>query len=151
MHQSNLIFYTLMYKPNLKKRILATVIDYGLYLLVFYAYILFLGHENEEGGQSVEGLLALPLILLWVVYFVILEAINGATLGHQIFQLKVLTLQRTNIGISHSLKRHLLDCIDILFYGIPAIIAINVSDKHQRLGDMLANTIVVDLTAPEQI
>lgn len=140
-----------MYKPNLKKRILATVIDYGLYLLVFYAYILFFGHENEEGGQSVEGLLTLPLFLLWFLYFVVLEAINGATLGYQIFQLKVLTTERSTIGFSHAFKRHLLDCIDILFYGIPAIIAIKSSDKHQRIGDMLANTIVVDLSDPEQI
>jgi uncharacterized RDD family membrane protein YckC len=145
------IFPAFKYKPNFKKRIFATLFDYGLYLLVFYAYILFFGHENEDGSQSVEGMLALPLLIFWFIYFVVLEAINGATPGHQIFQLKVLTLHRTNISLSHSLKRHLLDIVDILFYGIPAIIAIKSSDKHQRLGDMLANTIVVDISDPEQI
>jgi uncharacterized RDD family membrane protein YckC len=44
----------------------------------------------------------------------------------------------------------LLDPIDILFYGIPAIIAIKNSDKHQRLGDMWAKTIVVDIKDAEQ-
>ncbi len=35
-------------------------------------------------------------------------------------------------------------------YGIPAIIVINNSEKHQRLGDMWANTIVVDINDPQQ-
>jgi uncharacterized RDD family membrane protein YckC len=56
----------------------------------------------------------------------------------------VLTIDRKEIEWTQALKRHLLDPIDILLYGIPAIIAIRNSDKHQRLGDMWANTIVVD-------
>ncbi len=44
----------------------------------------------------------------------------------------------------------MLDLIDIMFYGIPAIIAIKNSDKHQRIIDMWAETFVVDTTDPEQ-
>jgi hypothetical protein len=43
-----------------------------------------------------------------------------------------------------------LDPIDILFYGIPAIIAIKNSDKHQTLDGMWAKTIVVDPKDTEQ-
>ena len=43
-----------------------------------------------------------------------------------------------------------LDPIDILIYGIPAIIAIKNSDKNQRIGDMWAKTIVVDMDDEEQ-
>ena len=42
------------------------------------------------------------------------------------------------------------DPIDILMYGISAIIVIHNSDKHQRTGDMWAKTIVVDTNDPEQ-
>jgi len=138
------------FKTNLKKRIFATILDYGLYLLTFYVYLMFFGHENEEGGQTVSGLLALPIFIAWFVYFVVIEAFHGATLGHLGFNLKVLTLNRKDIEFNHALKRHLLDPIDILLYGIPAIIAIKNSDKHQRIGDMWAKTIVVDMTDPEQ-
>ena len=45
---------------------------------------------------------------------------------------------------------HLLDPIYILFYGIPSITAINNSDKHQRLVDTWAKTIVADKKDKEQ-
>lgn len=78
-----------------------------------------------------------------------IEAYYGATLGHQGFYLRVLSLNRKNIGFKQALKRHLLDLIDF-FYGIPAIIVIKNSDRHQRIGDLWARTIVVDMTDPEQ-
>lgn len=141
---------TFKFKTNLRKRIYATLLDYGLYLLVFYVYVMFFGHDNDEGGQTVSGLLALPIFIAWFIYFVVIEAFYGATLGHQGFNLKVLTLNRKDIEFIQALKRHLLDPIDIFLYGIPAIIAIKNSDKHQRIGDMWAKTFVVDTTDPEQ-
>lgn len=141
---------SLKFKTNIRKRILATLIDYGLYLLAFYLYVMQFGHENDEGGKTVSGLLTLPIFFAWYIYFVIIEAAYGATLGHQGFNLKVLTINRRSISLTHALKRHLLDAIDILFYGIPAIIAIKNSDKHQRIGDMWAKTFIVDTTDPEQ-
>lgn len=141
---------TFKFKTNLKKRIYATLLDYGLYIFLLYNYVMFFGHENDEGGQTVEGLLALPIFIAWFVYFVVIEALYGATFGHQSFNLKVQTLNRKDIAFNQALKRRLLDPIDILFYGIPAIIAIKNSDKHQRIGDMWAKTIVIDTTDPEQ-
>ncbi|HEY0666827.1 MAG TPA: RDD family protein [Sphingobacteriaceae bacterium] len=138
------------FKPNLQKRILATLLDYGIYFLVFYIYVNFLGHANDEGGKTVDGLLFLPLPITWFCYFIIVESIYGATLGYQAFNLKVVAVNRKLISFRQTLKRHLLDPIDIFFYGIPAIIAIKNSEKHQRIGDMWANTIVIDLTDPEQ-
>ena len=138
------------YKTNLKKRILATLLDYSLFLIPTYLYIMYFGQDNEEGRKTVTGLMALPIPIGWVIYFVVLEACYGATLAHQGLNLKVLTVERKNIGWTQALKRHLLDPIDILFYGIPAIIAIKNSDKHQRLGDMWAKTIVVDTKDAEQ-
>lgn len=141
---------TFKYKANLKRRIYATIIDYGFYFLFFYAYVSFFGHENNEGAKTVNGFLALPIFIVWFIYFVIIEALNGATFGHQIFDLKVLRLNRKEVEFPQALKRHLLDSIDIFFYGIPAIIAIKNSDKHQRIGDMWANTFIVNTKDPEQ-
>lgn len=64
--------------------------------------------------------------------------------------LQVVTLNRKRIGWKEAAKRHLLDPIDIALYGIPGIIAIKNSDKKQRIGDMWAGTIVVNLKDPEQ-
>ena len=141
---------TFKYKTNLKKRIIATLIDYALFLIPTYIYIMYFGQDNNEGGRTVNGIMTLPILIAWIIYFVVIEACYGATLAHQGLYLKVFTVDRKEIEWTQALKRHLLDPIDILFYGIPAIIAIKNSDKHQRLGDMWANTIVIDTKDAEQ-
>lgn len=138
------------FKTNLKKKIIATLLDYSLVLIPTFMYIMYFGHDNGEGGKTVDGLMALPIPMLWFLYFVVVEAMYGATFAHQAFYLKVTTLDRKEIELIQALKRHLLDPIDILFWGIPGIIAIKNTDKHQRLGDLWAKTIVVDTKDPEQ-
>ena len=131
-------------------RILATIIDYGFYLLLFTSYVLYFGHKNSEGGETVEGLAALPLPLFWFLYFIIFESLFDATPGHLLLHLKVLTIERKRISFGQAFKRHIMDFFDVFFYGIPAIIAIRNTEKHQRIGDLWAKTIVVDTTDTEQ-
>lgn len=138
------------YKSNLKKRIIATFLDYALFLIPTYIYVLYFGKINSQGGKTVSGLMALPIPVAWTLYFVVVEACYGATLAHQGLTLKVITIDRKQIDWTQALKRHLLDPIDLLLYGIPAIVAIKNSDKHQRLGDMWAKTVVVDMNDEEQ-
>ena len=147
MNQANNNFKV---KPNLKKRILATLLDYGLFLLGIIVYISYFGEPNNDGGMGVEGLKTLPIIITWFLYFVVIESVNGATLGHNMMSLEVLTINRKPISFTHAIKRHLLDPIDLSFCGITAIIAIKNSDNHQRIGDMWAKTIVVDMNDEEQ-
>lgn len=137
-------------KANLKKRIFATILDYSLIFVSTFTYIIFFGAENENGKMEVTGFKTLVIPIVWFIYFVVIEAEYGATLGHNSFNLKVMTLDKKDIDFTHALKRHLLDPIDILFYGIPAFIAVKYSVRHQRLGDMWAQTIVVDTLDPEQ-
>ena len=139
-----------IYKTNLKKRIIATILDYAVITIPTYLYVMYFGHDNDEGGKTVSGLLAFPIPTAWFLYFVVIEAVCGATLAHQGLNLKVLTLERGEIDFVHAFKRHLLDPIDIFCWGIPAIITIRNTDKHQRLGDLWAKTIVVDTKDSDQ-
>ena len=132
-------------KPNLLKRSLATIIDYGFFYLVIFTYIAYFGEPNNAGGYSIEGIPALVVPIVWFAYFVVIEAVNGATIGHQLFNLSVKTLDNQAISLMHSLKRHLLDPVEILMFGIPALIAIKNSDNNQRIGDMWAKTVIIDL------
>ena len=93
-----------IFKSNLKKRILATILDYGLFFLIFYVYLMYFGKPNNEGGYTVNGFAAIPIPIIWFCYFVLIEATMGATVGH----------------------------------------------KHQRIEDMVAQTIVIDLKDFEQ-
>ena len=113
-------------------------------------YIKYFG-EPSETGHSVHGLMSLPLILIWIIYFPVIETFFGATAAHLLFDLRVVTVERQKVTFSQSIKRHLVDPIDYIIYGIPAFITIKYTERHQRIGDLLAGTIVIDVSDPEQV
>jgi uncharacterized RDD family membrane protein YckC len=131
------------YKPYIKLRIIATLIDYVIYLILFYVYLICMGSETETDTNMVEGWAAMPLFFLWFLYFVGLETINKATPGHDICKLTVVKGNGEPISFGDAFKRRIIDFVDIGIYGIPALICISKTPKHQRLGDLLADTVVV--------
>jgi len=134
-----------MHKKLLGKRTIATAVDYLLVLSVTYCYILYFGEQRGD-ATVVTGIKTLPIFLLWFVYFVVIETLIGGTLMHKGLGLKIVNLHFGKVTFIQSFKRHLIDIIDFFFLGIVAYIAISNSDKHQRIGDMWAKTIVVDDT-----
>ena len=65
-------------------------------------------------------------------------------MGHMIMQLKVVSLNGSAISFGQSLKRRILDGIELFAtFGIVAFITVKNSEKHQRVGDLWAKTIVV--------
>ena len=130
-------------KRYLSKRIIATIIDYGIYYLFFFIFIGFFGENNGDGGKHVTGLLSLVPILVWFIYFVLFEATFYATLGHQLFELEVRNIDGSKIDFTQALRRRLLDFIDICMFGIPAIVAIKNTVHNQRLGDLWAKTKII--------
>jgi len=136
-------FRRVEYNRYVKLRIIATLIDYGIYLLLVVIYLYCFGTKNDDGNMEVQGSLTLPIFLFWFLYFIGTEAINQATPGHDICKLIVVKSQGDKISFSDAFKRRIVDPIDILFYGIPALICICNTPKYQRLGDLLADTVVV--------
>jgi uncharacterized RDD family membrane protein YckC len=135
-------------------RILATLIDYGIYFILLYIYVSAFGDAKSEGGSEVTGWPVLLVPTFWFVYFVVLEAFNGATPGHDICKLTVLKTNAEKLTLGDAFKRRIIDLIDIFFYGIPALICICNTPKFQRLGDLFAGTVVVkktDITVTEVV
>ena len=109
-----------------------------------YFYVFIFGSNNDEGVYSVSGIKALPVVLFWVLYFCVIESSLNATLGNYLVNLKPVDLKtENNVTFKQSLLRHLVDPIDMFFFGIVAIIIIKNSDESQRLGDLLAKTKVI--------
>ena len=133
-------------KTNLGKRFLAGLIDYSIIFTFFYVFVYSFGQPNNEGGYSVNGILALVPVLFWFAYTVLLEVLFDATLGNSIMGLKPKSLIKNNgeLSFSQSLKRHLLDPIDMFPFGLIGIMTIKNIDRNQRLGDIWAKTIVTD-------
>ena len=76
-----------------------------------------------------------------------LESGLGATIGNSLVGLKAIPKNGTNrkLTFSESFKRHLLDPIDMFFFGLVAIITIKNTEMNQRIGDLGAKTIVVSI------
>ncbi|NQX81106.1 MAG: RDD family protein [Flavobacteriaceae bacterium] len=139
---------------NFRNRILAGFIDYFIICTFFMVYVYTFGEPNDEGGYSVNGLPALVPVLFWGIMTVGIEQWLGATLGNLLVGLKPVSISKSSdnstfsrtgkkLSFGQSLKRHLLDPIDMSFFGLIGIITIKNTDKNQRLGDIWGNTIVV--------
>ena len=112
-------------------------------MLLEALYIFSAGDENEFGGYHVQGLRAMFMPVLWLLYFPVCESIFGQTIGKKAFDLRLTDLNGNTPSIAHTFLRRVLDFFEIMFFGIPAVLVINHSEKNQRIGDMMASTTVV--------
>ena len=122
-----------------RRRILAAIVDNILaFVFAFLAISLF--------ASNYEAANALVLCSAYLLYFLIFEAVWARTPGKMFTGLKVCRLDGRDFGLKEALIRTLLRLIDtnpLLAGGLPAGLAIMFTKKRQRLGDLLAGTIVV--------
>ena len=91
-----------------------------------------------------DAIVSGPATAIFLFYFIHLEAIYGQTVGKKITGIVVVTEGGDAIGYSASLIRTLLRVIDALpvFYIVGGI-AIFLTERRQRIGDLAASTVVV--------
>jgi uncharacterized RDD family membrane protein YckC len=131
-----------------KQRAIAFIIDYTIYFTIVYLYIDLFGIEEvDENGnikKVVKDLLVLPLILIWFILLPILEGSMNQTFGKKSVGIMVISTDRKDeFGIIKAIKRRCLDWIELNFFGIVAYFVSKNSPMHQRIGDILAKTVVV--------
>lgn len=133
-------------------RFIAILIDY----LIWGAAIFILGilgaiilpALHVFGGISAAwavGIVFLIVFLFQWGYFTLFEALsNGRTPGKRAAHIRVIHRSGRPIGFVESLARNLVRFVDYLpsFYAV-GLVAIFFSRQNQRLGDMVAGTIVV--------
>lgn len=121
---------------GLGPRILAGIID----IIIMFLIIIPL---TFVAGQSMGAQIGVSLI--GIVYFIVMEALKGATVGKMAMGLRVVkAADGSAISWGESIIRNLLRIIDSLpaFY-ILGMIVIAVTQKKQRVGDLAAGTLVV--------
>jgi uncharacterized RDD family membrane protein YckC len=133
-------------------RFIAAIVDSlvlgsALILLIFLAaYIIpALGALGEKAASWGVGILLLIVFLLFWGYFALSEAFgNGRTLGKRVARIRVIHQSGRGINFVEALARNLVRFIDYLpgFYGV-GVVAMFMSKRSQRLGDMVAGTLVV--------
>jgi uncharacterized RDD family membrane protein YckC len=133
-------------------RFIAVLIDYLIYgvflaLLIFLAVLIIpaLHMFSRVSANWAIGIFFLILFVIHWGYFSLFEAFDdGRTPGKRAAKIRVIHQSGRGISFLESLARNLVRFIDYLpsFYAL-GIVAIFSSKRHQRLGDMVAGTLVV--------
>jgi uncharacterized RDD family membrane protein YckC len=134
-------------------RFIAAVIDALLELVTLgaLAALVFPTNGFGLGANAAEAAFVVALFAVFWGYDVAFEVLaGGRTLGKRWSGLRVIREGGQPIGFLASTTRNLLRIVDWLPSGyLIGIIAILVSGKNQRLGDIVAGTIVVrELPSP---
>ncbi len=134
-------------KNVLGRRMVGAIIDVLLVLLVT-SWLFYLSYQVglfELGFISYIFTASLFTVLLFSYTF-LAEGWIGQTLGKIITRIKVVRKDGESCSYKASLLRNLLRIFpDGLFFYIVGFISIIFSEKYQRLGDHLADTVVVKI------
>ena len=133
-------------------RFIAILIDYlvqfGAFVVLILVMMLFLPSIQKFEAASAKWLIAIliliPFLLQWG-YFSLFEGLwHGQTPGKRLAKIRVIQQSGRAITIFEALSRNLLRAIDFLptFY-VVGTISIFVTSRNQRLGDLVAGTLVV--------
>ncbi len=152
---------------GLGSRAIACLTDYAIQaavlLLALFGLLIVAAVLPQGAGASVSNksthdakvwTAAVLLILIFLFqwgYFGLFEAFwNGQTPGKRLLKLRVIQQSGRQVNLFQSLSRNLLRFVDALpgVYAV-GIVFLFVSKRSQRLGDLVAGTLVVHARAAE--
>jgi uncharacterized RDD family membrane protein YckC len=142
---------------NVGSRTLAILVDLavgGLVLFIVYALTMLLAHDVADDWLTRLSSNALKTLLMLLIfgfqwcYFNLFEWIwNGQTPGKRLLHLRVIKVDGSPVSGIDVLLRNLSRPIDTLGpMGLIGLLMIFVSRKAQRLGDLMARTLVIHET-----
>ena len=125
-------------------RMLAGLCDVVAQWLCALAYYLLVSAIGFDGGLSTAGwaIFGFLLVFGYDVGFEVLA--RGRTPGKRLAGLRVMTAGGEPVGLVTSAIRNVLRIVDILptGYGV-GVVSIFVTKRNQRIGDLVAGTVVV--------
>lgn len=123
-------------------RFAAVLVD-GILLFIIGYLLAIVSGQTTQGGFNLQGGPAFLFFLIGMIYYIVMEALCGATVGKMLCGLKVLNTDGSPLDWSASVVRNILRIVDgLLVYLVGAILVWN-SPMRQRLGDRVAHTVVV--------
>jgi len=96
----------------------------------------------DLSGWPATVVIAIVAVIM-LAYFILAEHWTGATLGKVVAGIRVLTPGGQHIDLRASLYRNLMRIIDVVLFYLVGAIAILATTRRQRLGDIVAHSVVV--------
>lgn len=133
---------------EVRDRMFAAIVD--LTFMVIALLVLSIFMEYFSSPQVFIYLVYLPFIFFYHLAFEVL--LDGQTPGKKLLGIKVVKLNGAEPGLNDFIMRWAMRPVDVLFsLGAIGIMLISSSDKAQRLGDIVANTVVVKVNPSQRI
>jgi uncharacterized RDD family membrane protein YckC len=136
---------------GLGSRFAAFLLDFVLQLAAFVVFLLallaaFHGTSGTASALVAGGAISLFALVDFIGYFIFSEMLfNGRTLGKRAAGLRVVKVGGQPVGFWSSLLRNLVRLVDMqlgLTYLVGSVLIL-ATNRNQRLGDLLAGTLVV--------
>ncbi len=118
----------------------------GVLLIIIFVLIFSIFNLHQFGPELISGIWIILTSIVVFFYLVLMEK-NGRTIGKIAMGLKVVS-EDTQKPISYhqSIARNFFLVADLIPFVIPGLLGLIVSaksDKKQRIGDMVAGTVVI--------
>ena len=129
---------------SLGERIVATIID--LVIMGAYLFLITMVLSSSAGAfDNGEAWLYVFLFLPVAFYSLLSEQFfNGQTVGKRVMGIKVISLNGNQASFGQYLTRWLFRLVDMWLFGfVLATIMVAVTERHQRIGDLIAGTVLV--------
>ena len=131
-----------------RTRIFAASIDYIIIIcfFIFMAYSYGERYTPEGGGVGVRlnGSQTLVCFAFWFAFLPLVEAFTGQSIGKMLLGIRVVSADYSRPTFGQIIVRRIFDFVDWLpFFGIVGIIVASNNKEQQRVGDLVAKTIVV--------
>jgi uncharacterized RDD family membrane protein YckC len=126
-------------------RCLAWVVDLAITLVLMIAVNMIASRLGIVVPDFAGALFIVSGFVIWICYGIILEAAwRGQTVGKRALRLRVMDAHGFQLQFHQVLLRNLLRAVDCLplLYLVGGIVSL-VSPRGQRLGDLVAGTVVV--------
>jgi uncharacterized RDD family membrane protein YckC len=132
----------------LASRLMAAAVDVTVQGLLLIGTVLAVTGANAAGLQEGGLAIALGYVGVFAVLFGYPAAMEtlwrGRTLGKAVFGLRVVTVEGAPVRFRHAAIRSILGIVDkYLFTGIVGVGCILFTRRNQRIGDLVAGTIVL--------
>ena len=129
---------------SIGSRLGAAFIDFVIIVIIFYVFARLWGEHfstPEESGYRLTGLPGFSFFLVGFALFPLMEGVTGKTTGKRVMGIRIKRKDLTDANVGNSIVRHLFDIIDC--FCLLGIIVAASTDRRQRIGDLVAGTVVV--------
>lgn len=128
-------------------RVVASFIDFIALLIYLLIMQIFVGAAVFDVSMNTGLVVSVLLVRLpWLLYSPVIEYLtNGRSLGKYIMGIRVVKANGETAGLREYFTRWIFRVVDIWVggFGFLALLLAGTTEKRQRLGDIMANTVVI--------